>query len=271
MAESVPIDAARLRIAVADERYWNARHPERGAWRRWVADGYQALYGDESRAGGGVVHVRAYVRDGHAVAAHVRGAPPRDSAESPDAGLARHAEDRSGTVQQQPVSGLHGLVIARRNLLDGSSIVPVMARRPPDGIIGRRPETVLEGGAGGGGAYRSPVGQGSVQGTPPPTVSPRSQGLVDMIAPGGRPIGVQHGGARRDIRTLPGGESAAEAMLRRLIDGRGAVDITPPRYTGSMYRLDDGTVVGFRPTSASGSPAIDINIPGYATIRKLHF
>jgi hypothetical protein len=92
-----------------------------------------------------------------------------------------------------------------------------------------------------------------------------------MIAPGGQPIGTQQGGARPDIRTLPGGRRAAEALLQRLTNGRGAVDITPPRYSGRMFRLDDGTVIGFRPTSTSGSPAIDINIPGYATITKLHF
>lgn len=58
MPERVPIDATRLRAAVADERYWNAGHPERGAWRRWVGDGYQALYSN-GHASGGVVNVRA--------------------------------------------------------------------------------------------------------------------------------------------------------------------------------------------------------------------
>lgn len=271
MPDRVPIDAARLRAAVADERYWNAGHPERGAWQSWVADGYQALYSNDRAGSGGVVHVRAYVRDGHAVAAHVRGAPSRDSAESRDAGSASRAEDRSGAVRQQPVSGLHGLPIARRNLLDGSSVVPVMAPRRRDSIIGRRPDTILEGGAGGGGAYRSPAGQSPSQVPSPPAISRRSQELVDMIAPGGRPIGVQRGGAAPDVRTLPGGEAAAEATLRRLTEGPNAVDITPPRYTGRMCRLDDGSVVGYRPTTGSGSPAIDINIPGYLGVRKLHF
>ncbi|MBW6401002.1 hypothetical protein KPL78_24295 [Roseomonas sp. HJA6] len=270
MPDRVPIDAARLRAAVADERYWNAGHPERGAWQSWVADGYQALYSNDRAGSGGVMHVRAFVRDGHAVAAHVRGAPSRDSAESRDAGSASRAEDRSGAVRQQPVSGLHGLAIARRNLLDGSSVAPVMGRRRRDGIIGRRPDTILEGAAGGGGAYRSPAGRSSVQGAPPPTVSPRSQELVDMIAPGGRPIGTRLRGSISDIRSLSGDQPAAEAMLRRLIEGRGAVNITPRGHPGRMYRLDDGSIIGYRPTSSSVNPAIDVNIPGFLEITKLH-
>ena len=39
-----------------------------------------------------------------------------------------------------------------------------------------------------------------------PTPSPRSQELIDILAPGGQPIGVRLGGARDSIRTLPGGE-----------------------------------------------------------------
>lgn len=269
MPDRVPIDAARLRAAVADERYWNAGHPERGAWQRWVADGYQALYSnDRASGGGGVVHVRAYVRDGHAVAAHMRGAPHR---ESRDVGSTSDAEDRPRADAPRSGSSLRDLTTSRRSLLNGGPVVPVMAPRRRDGVIGRRPDTILEGGAGGGGAHRPSAGQSQSQVPSPPVISRRSQELVDMIAPGGRPIGGQQGGARSSIRTLPGGEPAAEAMLQRLINGRGAVDITPPRYSGRMYRLDDGTVIGFRPSSASGSPAVDINIPGYTTVRKLHF
>ncbi len=204
MPDHVPIDAPRLRAAVSDERYWNAAHPERAAWRRWVAEGYQTLYSDTGRASGGTVHVRAYVRDGHAVAAHLRREPARDGAASRGAGSPRHAEEGSGAAYPESASGLLGLVIARRNLSDSGSIVPVMARRRPDGIIGRRTETILEGGGGGGGAHRSSGGQTPAHGAAPPTVSQRSQELVDLVAPHGRPIGVQRGGARSDIRTLPG-------------------------------------------------------------------
>lgn len=271
MPDRVPIDASRLRAAVSDERYWNAAHPERAAWRRWVAEGYQALYSDTGRAPGGTVHLRAYVRDGHAVAAHVRSEPVRDGAASRGAGSPRHAEDGSGAAYPESASGLLGLVIARRNLLDSGSIVPVMARRRPDGIIGRRTETILEGGGGGGGAHRSSGGQQPSRTPSPPAVSPRSQELVDIVAPAGRATGTQLRGATQDIRTLPGGQPAAEEMFRRLTAGRIASDITPRGYPGQMYRLEDGTIVGYRPQPRSGSPAIDINIPGFPDVTKLHF
>lgn len=92
-----------------------------------------------------------------------------------------------------------------------------------------------------------------------------------MVAPRGQPIGSQQRGATPDVRTLPGGQPAAEAMLQRLIQGRNPIDITPPRYPGTMYRLDDGSVIGYRPTTGSNSAAIDINIPGSSLVRKLHF
>ena len=79
MAGTVPVDAAALRAAVADDRYWQTSHPENAAWRSWVTDGYQAVYGKQ-REQGGVVHVRAYTRnrDGHTehVRAHTRSDPP---------------------------------------------------------------------------------------------------------------------------------------------------------------------------------------------------
>ena len=80
MAERVPMDATGLRAAVADDRYWQAGHPERDAWRAWVTDGFRAVYGGGERVSGGVVHVRAYTRsrDGRTelVRAHVRSDPP---------------------------------------------------------------------------------------------------------------------------------------------------------------------------------------------------
>ena len=36
IAETIPIDAARLRAAVTDDRFWNTRHPEWHSWREWV-------------------------------------------------------------------------------------------------------------------------------------------------------------------------------------------------------------------------------------------
>jgi hypothetical protein len=70
---------------------------------------------------------------------------------------------------------------------------------------------------------------------------------------------------------LPGGQQEAQATLRRLTEGRGAVDVTPRTYQGQQFRLDDGSVIGYRPASRSGPSAIDINIPGYPGVAKLHF
>lgn len=38
-----------------------------------------------------------------------------------------------------------------------------------------------------------------------------------------------------------------------------------------MVRLDDGSIISYRSSSRSGGPAVDINIPGYAGISKIHF
>ncbi len=62
---------------------------------------------------------------------------------------------------------------------------------------------------GGGERDASPGGrQGEGQGAARPLaqkLSPRSQELADIVAPGGRPLGDRDRGATEDIRTLPGG------------------------------------------------------------------
>ena len=267
MSEKVPIDAAGLRAAVSDERYWRAGHPERDAWRAWVTDGFQAMYGSAARPSGGVVYVRAYIRNGLPVAAHTRGAPSSAGEGGINDRTAQPA--RGGQFETPgPVEvGFPGMPLRRRNLLDDALVEPVTARRPEDGPLGGRRGVIPEG----GGGYRPPSRPGQTPGSQAPAISPRSQELMDMVAPGGQPVGVQRGGAEANIRTLPGGQPGAEAMLGRLTQGRGAVDITPPAHPGRMYRLDDGTIIGYRPLASSGSPSIDINIPGFTSVRKLHF
>nr|WP_149535892.1 hypothetical protein [Siccirubricoccus phaeus] len=77
MAE-VPVTEESLRAAMRDPRYWQAGHPERDAFGRWVTQGFDALYGEKGRSGG-VVFVQAYtrVRNGKVedVGAHQRSAP----------------------------------------------------------------------------------------------------------------------------------------------------------------------------------------------------
>jgi hypothetical protein len=264
MGSHVPIDAARLRAAVADDRYWNAADPERDAWRAWVGQGFKALYGGDTQASDGVVFVRAYERDGRTVAAHTRSAPTSTRTGTAEPGSAVAASTAGALLPR-----FHGLALRRLSLLDDASVVPVMARRPENDVLGGRKGVTPEGG--GGGVPRPPA----TGGTPPrpsgQSASPRSQELVDMVAPNGAPVGSRSAGSTADIRTLPGGEPAAEAMFRRLTEGRVAADVTPQGYAGRMYRLDDGTIIGYRPAPSSGSPAIDINIPGFRSVSKLHF
>ncbi len=276
MADMVRVDAAALRAAVGDDRYWNAAHPENQAWRSWVTEGFQALYNSE-RAEGGVVHVRAYMRDGHMVSAHTRSAPPRHERAQPK-GPARAAdvgEERDGMAASSAAYAL-GM---RRSLLNPPNIVQV-ARRPdqrgrvPSGEIPTMQDAVRGGPPGPGVGSRG--GQPSAAPrapAPPPPVSARSHKLVDMVAPGGVPIGRRTADALDHTRTLPGGEQGAHAFLRRMIKGRSPRDVTPPGHSGQMLRLDDGTVVGFRPASGSNSqlPALDINIPGFNAFKKIHF
>ncbi len=61
-------------------------------------------------------------------------------------------------------------------------------------------------------------------------------------------------------------------MFDRLIEGRGAIEATPPGHTGRMVRLQDGTIIGYRPAGRStGRATIDINIPGFNSVRRLHY
>ena len=276
MAKTVPMDAAALRAAVADERYWQAGHPEQAAWRSWVTQGFQAVY-REGRSNSGVVHVRAYMRDGHMVSAHTRSAPPRNE----------FAEDAGGrlpgaTVSREPQSAEVARVYEfgmRRSVLEPSNITPV-ARRPdrPRGVHGGEIPTPMDGPWGGAagprqGAPAAPSQSAPARSATPPSVSPRSQELVDMVSPGGVPIGRRVGDAQPHTRTLSGGEEGARAFFRRLIEGRSLRDVTRPGHPGQMMRLDDGSIISFRPASRSdsGLAAVDIKIPGFLGVRKIHF
>lgn len=85
MRNRTAVDAAQLRAAIADERYWKVNHPERAAWTAWVTDAFQTYYNDKNSDDGGVVHVRAYTRNGRQVAAHTRSAPPSKPGERDEA------------------------------------------------------------------------------------------------------------------------------------------------------------------------------------------
>ena len=89
----------------------------------------------------------------------------------------------------------------------------------------------------------------------------------EVLTPGGKAIGKP--GSSPKIRELPGGEAGAEGLFRQLTGG-GGTDVTPPGYKGTMIELPGGGRVGLRLISKSGSPAIDVRIPGI-NITKIHF
>lgn len=189
-------------------------------------EGFRALYGEDARSNGGVVHVRAYIRNGHTVAAHTRGAPPRGEGGGDDLssrGERPELPDHAAPIRRQ------GWAVTRRNLLD-DALTPVMARKPEGGAIGERRGVIGQGG--GGGLPRLPAPGGSSPTPAAPAAQP-GQSLRDMLAPGGEPIGVRMGRARPNVRTLPGGQPAAEAMLNRMLQGRNFVETTPPGFRGA--------------------------------------
>jgi len=65
-----------------------------------------------------------------------------------------------------------------------------------------------------------------------------------------------------------GGKPAADKMFDDL--KQGGTQNTPAGYPGQGYDLLGGGWVGLRPTSKSGEPTIDVNIPGIP-IRKIKF
>jgi len=242
MRNRIAVDAAQLRAAIADERYWKIGHPERAAWTAWVTDAFQSYYNDKNASDGSTVFVRAYTRNGREVAAHTRTAPPSK------ADKRSHNDEGVGSDNEtMPDDDAH------------PSAILVMAP-PPDEITGsrRRPPLVPTP------REIGPIGRA-------PRTSRQRQDVIDQIEPGGRPIGERHRGARPHVRTLPGGDQAARDTFNRLTAGRNSVDITPAGHLGRVVRIDGGATMSYRPTSASGGPAVDINIPGYTRIKKIHF
>ena len=91
---------------------------------------------------------------------------------------------------------------------------------------------------------------------------------TEVLKPGGQNVGDQ--GSNSGIRVLPGGEEGARELFDRLTKGKGGVDITPKGHPGQVIKLPDGSTIGHRPTSKSGPPTIDTNVPGLS-VRELKF
>jgi hypothetical protein len=90
--------------------------------------------------------------------------------------------------------------------------------------------------------------------------------VEDKVMPNGVPIG-QSGDSPR-VRELPGGIDGAEDLFNYLRVG-GTVQLTSPEITVVKLPGSAGFVT-FRPTSTSGPPAVDINVPGIP-FAKVHF
>jgi hypothetical protein len=84
--------------------------------------------------------------------------------------------------------------------------------------------------------------------------------------PGGSPVGTP--GPGRKVREVGGGKQAADKMFDELI--KGGTQNNPVGYPGQGYDLVGGGWVGLRPTSKTGEPTIDVNIPGIP-LRKIKF
>jgi hypothetical protein len=89
---------------------------------------------------------------------------------------------------------------------------------------------------------------------------------TELLRPGGRLIGLA--GTSSRIRILQGGQAEAEALFGQLSKGGQIIEGTS--YPGTLVRLPGGGQVGFRPSSASGPPTIDVTIEGLG-IREIKF
>jgi hypothetical protein len=70
-------------------------------------------------------------------------------------------------------------------------------------------------------------------------------------------------GTGRNVFTVSS-TSDLDELFAQISQGGSPVDST---YPGEVVKLPDGTRVGLRPSSTSGGPTIDVNIPEGATLK----
>lgn len=236
----VRITEADLRKAMRDARYWQAGHPERAAFSTWVTDGYRALHPSDA-APRASVWVRAYTRNGHAVAAHWRSAPATQG-----------TDDRPEDGPQYSGSGGDAPEVVQANAV--RRLLQLFRRGPADGRGSGGPPT---GGRTAPERRRWPGrdGRDRVEDmrSDPATVRLRdahSAGTAQYRRPGGA------AGRQRDLEALnPVGqpERIREGVSRySLADGRVAVvrDATHPTSSGEPT-LEIAELIGngrYRPT-----------------------
>jgi hypothetical protein len=227
----VMITEADLRQAMRDARYWQAGHPERAAFSAWVTDGFRALYPLDAGPRS-AVWVRAYTRNGHAVAAHWRGAPQVRGTMADSRNESQPGREGSAGSEMQAVPANWRLLFRRG---------PV--RAPPDR-------------GSGGGTAGSPG-----RGRHPRRLDSDGRDSVDDLRSQPDTRRMDNLRDRVDQWSRPGGEAGRARDLERLRpDG-------PPttEHNGTqIYRLQDGRIATVRPSTSPGSdgvPTLEIGEP----------
>ncbi|SUE43692.1 Uncharacterised protein [Roseomonas gilardii subsp. rosea] len=262
----VKLTEADLRAAMRDPLYWGSHQPGQTGFRDWVTRGWRALAQAETR-GGGTVHVQAYTRVRNGRSEQVSAYTQARSGAGRGV-LMPIADKRPPNLPPQPPGGTRrgpspDGIPSRTVPLGASPLTPIL----PD--VGIKPVQSLPLGGSrlqplsGGGAHTSAAR--------PPVSQPT---LREILVPGGQPIGTGDKNSGANIRGLPGGDNAAREMFRVLTEGREGVDVTPATYPsgGKLIQLPDGTKIGYRPSSRSGTPAIDITRNELSKIvTRIHF
>lgn len=88
-----------------------------------------------------------------------------------------------------------------------------------------------------------------------------------MLRPGGKLIG--EAGTSSKIRIVDGGATEAESLFKQLTEGGKAVK--GGTYPGQLVELPGGGRIGFRPTSTSGPPTIDVMGVEGLGVREIKF
>jgi hypothetical protein len=231
MPQTVRVTEQDLRGAMRDERYWRSGHPERTPFVGWVTDGFRGLYPSDGAARV-AVWVRAYVRNGHPVAAHWRSAPPGGG----------RADDTSGTRRS----------IGRAIDEGDAEVIPANWRS----IFRRGPDRAPPDRGSGGGA---PAAQGRGRHARRPDAQGRDP--VDDLR--GQPDTRRDENLRDrvDQWSRPGGETGRAQDLERL---RPAGPPTAYPDGRQVYRLEDGRIATVRPSTSPGSggvPTMEIAEP----------
>lgn len=87
-----------------------------------------------------------------------------------------------------------------------------------------------------------------------------------VLKPAGKLIG--QAGSSSQVRLLQGGQAEAGQLFQQL--SKGGETVKGTNYPGALMRIGEEATVGLRPTSKSGPPTIDVNIPGL-NIREIKF